>query len=113
MHEAQRNVFDRALAVINRALDAGAKPGDLFAGIGDDEELVIKVRGANPDEDDVVSLRLHGGTLEPIETRAPREPTPERSFTIRLDDLARIGAEPSRFAGDKDALASLIAAFPG
>ena len=109
MHESQRRTIDQAVEVMNRAV-SGSDVSELFYGSRAEDEILLTVRGANPDEDAGVALRVRDGTLGVSGYYDPNSPDhPGGQWGVRLDDLQRVAAQPKRFGADSKAIAALIA----
>jgi acyl carrier protein len=109
MHEVGERLFHEALSVMNRALESGANPSELFPGASQ-TDIQVAVLGANPDEDQGVLLRIEGKELRIAGRFDPHAREHPPAFSIRLDDVERIASKPDHFAAAPGAIARLIAA---
>ncbi len=108
MHDSQRRTIEEALEVMNRAV-RGSELSELFPGSSAEDEILLTVRGANPDEDAGVALRQRDGTLEIAGYYDPNSPDhPGGQWGVRLDDLQRVAAQPERFGSDSKGVAAVI-----
>lgn len=110
MHEVGERLLDEAIAVMNRALEQGAKAEQLIPGSADEGGVSIAVLGSNPDEDQGVTLRVQGGRFQRVERFDPHRRGEPAAFRIRLDDLKRIASDPEHYASAPSEVARLMTA---
>ena len=108
MLETVRTMVEEALAVMNRAI-AKSEASAVFPGASDEGDLLLTVRGANPEEDAGVALRVRNGALEIAGEFDPNSAEhPGGRWAIRLDDLQRIAAQPERYGCAPSAVAAVV-----